>query len=180
MLFRSLRLQVERLRQSAQRNMRSARHRNAYHDAQRAYDSFQEEQLAFEEQSSDDLKGVYRQASKHCHPDVVPEAYREQAAATFQALEAAYEAGHSRAVHAIAEAPEKWGFPGRSASSCGEHEQAFGEVALRQAVSSLEASISALHRTEVYQAVADVEDLDALLVARKRELLRRLQALKRR
>jgi len=169
-----LRLQMERLRQAAQRHMRSARHRNAYHDAQRAYETFQEEQAAPGSVAPDDLKRRYRAASKRCHPDAVPEAYRQQAAATFQALESAYRAGHARAVHAIADALERWGFPALADAA-----EARDPEALRAAVSDLESAIDALRATDAYQTLAEAEDVDAALRARKEGLRQVLAELRR-
>ena len=167
-----LRLQMERLRRAAQRNMRSARHRNAYHDAQRAYEAFRDERPPADPEPPDDLKRRYRAASKRCHPDVVPEPYRAQAAATFQALESAYQAGHARAVRAIADALERWGFPTAPLADEG------GGAELRRAVSGLEAAIEGLRATDAYQALADAEDVDAALRAQKegfRQVLAELQ-----
>lgn len=173
-----LRLEVERLRRAAQRNMRSARHRNAYHDAQRAYETFQEQQLHPEAVVVDDLKDRYRRASKKCHPDVVPETFREQAAATFQALESAYKAGHTRAVRAIADALDRWGFP--TGPSQEERDAPQSAAELRRAVSDLDAAIESIRATEAYQVADEAEDVDALLRARKEELLRHLRRLRNR
>ena len=174
-----LRLQMERLRRAAQRNMRSARHRNAYHDAQRAYETFRDERPPPADPAApDDLKRRYRAASKRCHPDVVPEAYRAQAAATFQALESAYQAGHARAVRAIADALEQWGFP--TAPATGEHADERGGLELRRAVSALETAIASLRERDAYQALADAEDVDAALRARKEGLRQVLAELQRR
>ncbi len=170
-----LRLQMEHLRQAAQRHMQSAKHRNAYHDAQRAYETFQEEHSQ-SKPAPDLLKRHYRQASKRCHPDVVPEAYRAQAAATFQALESAYQAGHAEAVQAIATALDRWGFPREEPD--GRRTQSREVDDLQEAVSCVETAIEALQNTDVYRAVAEAEDVEALLEAQKRELLRRLRALK--
>jgi len=170
-----LRLQMERLRRTAQRHMRSARHRNAYHDAQRAYETFRDERSRPEAVAPDDLKRRYRAASKHCHPDAVPEAYRQQAAATFQALESAYQAGHARAVRAIADALEQWGFP-----ALADTEELRDPQALRKAVSDLESAIDALRATDAYQTLAEVEDVEAALRARKEGLRQVLAELQRR
>ncbi len=153
--------------------MRSARHRNAYHDAQREYESFREERLQSEPPADDDLQALYRAAGKRCHPDVVTSAYQDQAAATFQALDAAYQAGHVRAVRAIAEALERWGFPASEAE-----ETAPPISTLQQAVAELEADLEALRATDVYQAVGEETDVEAVLHAKKEKLLRMLAELR--
>lgn len=168
-----LRLQMERLRWAAQRNMRSARHRNAYHDAQRAYETFQEERVVPEAVATDELRRRYREASKRCHPDVVPDTYREEAAATFQALESAYEAGDVQSVRAIADALERWGFPKE-----GEAPKNRDAADLRRAISQLESDISTIEEQEAYQAAVAVDDVDALLRAWKKQLIQHLRDLR--
>ncbi|MFB6232067.1 MAG: hypothetical protein ABEL04_13025 [Salinibacter sp.] len=179
-----LRLQKERLKQAAQTRMRSARLRNAYHDAEEAYEAFRDRRQEVARaavESTSELKATYRRASKACHPDAVPDTYGDEAAATFQALESAYEAGQQRTVEAIADALEQWGFPEASVHSPRE-EDAGDQANLRRAVSALNASIDQLRESDVYQALSasgDV-DLESVIVARKRELQRRLQELQRR
>ena len=158
--------------------MRSARYRNAYHDAQRAYESFREHRAPAQSPTAD-LKALYRRASKRCHPDAVPTAYEEEAAATFQALDAAYQSGHARAVEAIAEALERWGFP-RTPDGSAETERTNDLRHLRRAISDLESSIQAIRGTDAYQDLAEAGDLDALLRARKEQLLTYLRNLQRR
>jgi len=172
-----LRLQVERLRRAAQRHMHSARHRNAYHEAQRSYEDFQEARVQ-SSSPSEDVKGLYRRASKRCHPDLVPAAYHDEAAATFQALEAAYEAGHEQAVEAIAEALQRWGFPRKADSQ--ERGRTHDLAHLRRAISDLEASIQAIQGTEAYRELKEAGDLDTLLQAQKQALRQQLREVKRR
>jgi len=175
MTERVLRRRVEQLKQEAQARMRSARARNAYHDAQRAYEDFQEGRTAPPVAlTPDEVRTRYRRASKQCHPDAVPDAYREQAAATFQALDAAYQAGHAAAVDAIARALDEWGFPARPAVTA---EEGPTIEQLSDAVSALEASIQSLRASDAYRDVQDAGTLDAAVEARKHELARRLQEL---
>lgn len=170
-----LRLRMEQLRRAAQRHMQSAKHRNAYHDAQQAYETFREARRPPEPPAEDDLKALYRAAGKQCHPDVVAAAYQEQAAETFQALDAAYQAGHGRAVRAIAEALERWGFP---TSSSDEQKESPTASDLEQAVADLEADLDALRATDAYQAVGEEADIEAVLQAKKETLIRILGELK--
>jgi len=179
-----LRLQMERLKDAAQARMRSARLRNAYHDAQEAYEAFQARRRqppTETTRSAPDLKATYRRATKLCHPDAVADAYRDEAAATFRALESAFDAEHPAAVRAIADSLETWGFP-RAPTASPESSQPDAEASLQQAVSELEASIERLRASEAYDAAtaAGDVDLESALEARKRRLRERLQELKRR
>ena len=179
-----LRLQMERLKEAAQARMRSARLRNAYHDAQDAYEQFQEQRADHPQPAGapdEDLKATYRRATKLCHPDAVADPYHEEAAATFQALESAYGASHPEAVRAIAEDLETWGFP-RAPSAPTDRSRAETAAFLRRAVSDLDASIERLQTSEAYQTMTEPDggDADSVVGARKRALQRRLHELERR
>jgi hypothetical protein len=167
-----LRLKMEHLRRRAQRHMQSAKHRNAYHEAQREYEAFRDERPRTESAGEDDLRARYRAASKRCHPDVVPDAYRAQAAATFQALESAYQAGHTQAVRAIAKSLDRWGFPDADSDEPGAPKRE-----LQRAVANLEEAIATIRASAAYQAVEDDKDAEAVLQARKEALRRVLQEL---
>lgn len=176
-----LRLQMERLKAAAQARMRSARLRNAYHDAQEAYEAFRERRAAAPPASAStktDLKATYRRAAKRCHPDAVPDAYREEAAATFRALESAYDADDAEAVRAIAADLDEWGFP-RSPSDEGGGQDA---SALHRAVSRLGTEIERLRASDAHRAVAEAgeADVEAVVQARKHALKERLWALQHR
>ena len=176
-----LRLQMERLKEAAQAQMRSARLRNAYHDARDAYEKFREQRAPdsrTELPSSEDINVTYRRAAKLCHPDAVPDSYRKEAAATFQALESAHDANHPEAVRAIADTLETWGFPD-APSATPAQSPSHAKAALRRALADLDASIEKLRASGAYQiTVAPDTDAEAAVGARKRILQQRLRELK--
>lgn len=179
-----LRLQMERLKEAAQKRMRSARLRNAYHDAQEAYESFQDrwnQDRPGPVQSDSTLKATYRRATKLCHPDAVADPYREEAAATFRALESAFDADHPAAVRAIAESLDTWGFP-RAPAAPPESTVSDTEATLQRAVSELGASIERLRASEAYETVttSGTAHPESAIGARKRALRERLRELKHR
>jgi hypothetical protein len=120
-----LTLRRDRLEQKAYAHRRSARLRNAFHDAQAKLERFREmmgastpgeatpdrddttaragAQASLTDAEQDALKAAFRAASKECHPDVVDPADREQATKVFHALREAYQAGNLRRVTEIAE-----------------------------------------------------------------------------
>jgi len=165
-----LRCQRDQLRRAAQRHVRSARLRNAYHEAQEAYEEFQNVRSARPASSSG--KALFRQAAKECHPDAVPAEYREEAAATFQHLEAAHTAGYSDAVRAIADALDEHGFPDPPTAN---EEAGPTPSQLNDAVSSLESSIQALRSTVAFRELTDAGSMDAAINARKLELARQMR-----
>lgn len=178
-----LRLQMERLKEAAQARMRSAKLRNAFHDAQAAYKQFQERRApsALADASGEDLKATYRRATKQCHPDAVADPYHEEAAATFQALESAYDANHAAAVRAIADDLDRWGFP-RAPSDAMDESMSDPVASLREAVADLDASIERLRSSEAHRTVSAGEDVDveSMVGAQKRALQERILELKRR
>jgi len=179
-----LRVRMERLKEVAQVRMRSARLRNAYHDAHDAYEEFRQQRAHDPDlaaASDEDLKATYRRATKLCHPDAVADPYHEEAAATFQALESAYDADQTEAVRAIAEDLDTWGFP-RPPSAPVDRSDVHAEASLRRAVSDLEASIEQLRASEAYRTATESAGADAESVvgARKQALLQKLRELKRR
>lgn len=178
-----LRLQMERLKEAAQTRMRSARLRNAYLDAQDAYEKFQNRRADTPSPDSpldEDLKATYRRATKRCHPDAVADPYHEEAAATFQALESSYDAGHAAAVRAIADDLDTWGFP-RAPSAPADEPEAASEASLRDAVSDLNASIERLRTSEAHRTVrkGGEMDVESIVGAQKRALQEQILELKR-
>ena len=169
-----LRVQRDHLRRAAQMHMRSARHRNAYHEAERAYNRFREHH-ASSSTSDQRHKAAYRKASKRCHPDRVSPQFRTQAEATFQALESAYDAGHGAAVDAIAQALETWGFPVRERADAVPQRPLED---LQAAVDELGDAIQHTQRGKAYQALQEAGGDDVLLESRKKTLLRHLRTLK--
>lgn len=178
-----LRLQKERLKEAAQKRMRNARLRNAYHDARDAHESFRKrrEQATHNSGQGDyNLKATYRRATKQCHPDTVADSYRNEAAATFRALESAFDAELPEAVEAIAEPLERWGFP-RAPSAPPESSVADAETTLQRALADLENSVERLRASDVYDAIiaAGNAEQETALEARKRALWERVRELKR-
>lgn len=171
-----LRLQRDRLRAAAQAHMRNARLRNAYHDAQQAYDAFQEAREGRRSYAPETIKALYRRATKHCHPDRVPAPYRAEAKATFQSLEAAYGAGDEPAVAAIANALEQWGFPRRTSAG---GDPGRSTEALSAAVASLEAAIQRLRSLDAYQDLQEAGDPEAAIEAQKHALVQQMRRLGR-
>lgn len=168
-----LRLQMERLKKAAQSQMRNARLRNAYHEARAEYEDFRDQHTQPESSTrEEDLKTTFRRGSKACHPDAVPDAYRDEAAATFRALENAYEGRHRRTVGAIVESLDKWGFP-RPTVARGEETQQ--RRTIRRALAALNDSIASLRATDSFQVIQEARDVEAAVDAEKERLARRLR-----
>lgn len=179
-----LRLQMERLKKAAQVRMRSAKLRNAYHDAQDAYEEFRQQRLRDSQArslSSEEVQATYRRASKRCHPDAVSDSYHEEAAATFQALESAYTADQPKAVRAIAEALDTWGFP-KAPAAPASSSRARTKAALQKAVSDIDDSIKRLYASEAYQVFEELgeETIESVVEAQRQSLQSRLVELKQR
>lgn len=176
-----LRVQKERLKAASQARRQSARLRNAYHDAEDAYEQFRAQISSSDVDDPEALKAAYRRATKRCHPDAVDDAYREEATATFRALESAYDAGEGAAVRSIADALEASGFPRSPAAPAEGPPDQEAEV-LSRAVSRLDASIEKLRSSTAYEAFrnAGEADVDAIVGAWREKLRTRLQEVRRR
>jgi hypothetical protein len=124
------------------------------------------------------LKDVYREASKRCHPDAVDPEKREAATETFHALQAAYESRNLDRVRRIARRLEAHGVGGPEAGSADARRDA--ERRLRRRVEAVRSSIEALRDTDAFRAVQDARSVDRYVERRARELRRQIRILRSR
>lgn len=173
-----LEIQAERKRQRAeeQSNNKDAqaeyeRAREEYEEYSRAVEDAQEEErIELTEEETDELKDLYRSASKKCHPDAVDEAHEEDAQELFIELQEAYEQNDLEAVRNIASRVERGAFGSRS-EEVDDVEKMEEEVErLQERVEDLEREIDALWASDAYQTITEVDDLDAYFADRKERL----------
>lgn len=173
-----LEIQAERKRQRAeeQSNNKDAqaeyeRAREEYEEYSRAVEDAQEEErIELTEEETDELKDLYRSASKKCHPDAVDEAHEEDAQELFIELQEAYEQNDLEAVRDIASRVERGAFGSRS-EEVDDVEKLEEEVErLQKRVEDLEREIDALWASDAYQTITEVDDLDAYFADRKERL----------
>jgi len=138
----------------------------------------EEERIELGDDEQDELKRLYREASKKCHPDVVSEEEKEEAETLFIELQEAYERSDLVAVRSIAERIEGGRLTPRS-TSVSTLERLEAEVKrLKQRIQSIRNEIDALQTSDAYQTLAGIEDFDAYFADQKDRLRARLDDLK--
>ena len=156
-------------------------HRAESDEAQRDYDDYRQSVpaalrvLTPDEQQT--LKSKFRQASKLCHPDKVPDAQKVQAERVFQDLKAAYAANDLDRVEALLRDLEKGVFASRGETLTRRDQLQSTHQALRHRRDELEATLQALKGSEAYQKIAQLTDWDAYFSNTKAQLEQQLNSL---
>jgi DnaJ-domain-containing protein 1 len=150
-------------------------------EAQQDYENFErsyQQQLkdtpqTLTEDEQQQLKAAYRKASRLCHPDKLADEFKAQGTEFFKALNEAY---RNQDLQRVAEILQhlKTGKPlSRASDSINDKEALKTKIAdLRKRITELEAEITALQNSEIYQRIQEIED-------RERYFAELEQALKR-
>lgn len=182
-----LRLQTEKKRQRVEEQPEDQEAQAEYEEAKAEYEEYsraveeaqEKERIELTEEEEDELKTLYRKASKQCHPDAVEEDREEEARELFVELQEAYERNDLDAVRRIAKQIEAGvAFASRS-EEIDEVERLEAEVErLRERVDELEREIEALRVSDPYQTLSEVDDLDEYFASRKERLRDELEHLR--
>jgi chromosome segregation ATPase len=173
-----LEIQVEKKRERAEEYPEDEEAKAKYEQARKEHEEYsqtvedaqEEERIELTEEETDELKDLYRSASKQCHPDAVEEANEEEAQELFVELQEAYEQNDLEAVRNIASRVERGAFGSRS-EEVDDVEKMEEEVErLQEHVEELEREIDALQESDAYQTITDVDDLDVYFADRKERL----------
>lgn len=155
-------------------------------EAQQDYENFERsyqqqlkdtpQTLTAEEQQQ--LKAAYRKASRLCHPDKLAEEFKAQGAEIFKALNDAYRHQDLARVLEILQHLET-GKPLSSASdSINDKEALKAKIAdLRKRLAELEAEITALQNSEIYQQIQEIEDRESYFAELEEQLQLELKTL---
>lgn len=154
-------------------------------EAQRDYDDYRQSVpdvppaplrvLTSDEQQA--LKSKFRQASKLCHPDKVPDAQKAQAERVFQDLKTAYAANDLNRVEALLRDLERGVFASRGETLTRRDQLQSTHQALRHRRDELEATLQVLKGSEAYQKIAQLTDWDAYFSNTKAQLEQQLNSL---
>jgi hypothetical protein len=173
-----LEIQVEKKLERAEERPEDEEAKAEYEQARKEHEEYsravedaqEEERIELTEEETDELKDLYRSASKKCHPDAVDEAHEEDAQELFVELQEAYEQNDLEAVRNIASRVERGAFGSRS-EEVDDVEKMEEEVErLQERVEDLEREIDALRASDAYQTITEVDDLDAYFADRKERL----------
>lgn len=181
------RIQAEKKRQRAEEKPKDSEARAEYEEAKAEYEEYSraveeaqaEVRIELTEEEEDELKTLYRKASKQCHPDAVEENRKEEARELFLELDEAYERNDLDSVRRIAEQIEEGVAFGSRSEEIDEVERLEAEVErLRGRVDELEKEIKELRSSDPYQILSEVDDLDEYFEGRKERLRDELDRLR--
>jgi len=119
-----------------------------------------------------ELKNKFRQASKLCHPDKVPDEQKKLAEQTFIELKTAYEANDLATVNRIVSDLEKHIFASNSVVLTQKEKLVSHLSILSQKRQQLEEILLSLKNSEAYLKISHIQDLNVYFSETKSALLR--------
>ncbi|WP_395735235.1 hypothetical protein [Prosthecobacter sp.] len=143
-------------------------------EAQQDFDDFQKESTAQEaenartkwdlsEEEQQELKKLFRSASKKCHPDVVPVEHQAAAAAMFRDLTEAYQTGNLVRVRHLAAQAAAGVFTAAAGASAADQKATLQAriQAVRSALEKVRADLAAVQQSAAYHVMSQHPDWDA-------------------
>ena len=143
-------------------------------EAQQDFDDFQKESTAQEaedartkwdlsEEEQQELKKLFRSASKKCHPDVVPVEHQAAAAAMFRDLTEAYQTGNLVGVRHLAAQAAAGVFTAAAEASAADQKATLQAriQAVRSALEKVRADLAAVQQSAAYHVMSQHPDWDA-------------------
>ena len=127
----------------------------------------------FELSDSDqiNLKKLYRRASKLCHPDVVADELKNEAAEVFNKLNKAYEENNIKTVRDILEKLEQGEMLIPASDSLSDKKRLKHKIQeMRQQISAIIKDIEMLKQDETYQTIMKIQDWDKYFAEIKTQL----------
>ncbi len=173
LIIRILKLRAERAKTEEER--KEAEEDRAEYEA--GYEEHRDEVVhTLTAQEKEDLKQLYRQASKLCHPDMVASEHQHEAAKWFVALKDAYEHNDMIKVKEIMERLQRGTAFGSMVESISEVERLRAWVnEYRARVNELLREIVAIKSRDEYRTVAAISDWDTYFAETKTKLQSELQ-----
>lgn len=156
-------------------------------EAQQDYEQYEQQytetpkehipELSAEEQK--ELKSLYRQATKLCHPDMVSEQDQQIAQIVFAALQEAYERNDLEQVREISdELQTRKVFVGKHQSITEKDKLQIEINLLRKRLNELNQALQILRTAESYQTISQITDWDSYFADTKTQLQDELVRLK--
>src|SRR5690606_28382158 len=127
-----------------------------------------------------EIKKLYRQASKLCHPDIVPEKFRVEAEEIFKRLIKAYEENDLEKVKEIFYALQNGEYNLTKSDTINEKTLLKIEISkLRNILLEIDRKIDELKITDSYKLILQIEDIDLYFENTKIALLEELKFLQK-
>lgn len=163
LMLQLLKLRQDQLREEAENDPDKE---EKYQEAETDYKSYQQKHeeeskttiLDLNEEQADDLKDLYRKASKLCHPDRVTEEFKEQATAMFIRLKDAFDQNDIELVEALYAELRARNLEADQSDSISDKDQLKQYIQkLRMELQSLEKELGDLKTSEHYGVVVSDE-----------------------
>lgn len=139
--------------------------RHNFEEFQSEYEDVRErEQNRFElsEEEKIELKKLYREAGKLCHPDIVPEEVRAKATEIMQRLNEAYTKHDLESIRKILESLENGAFLKPASDIINDIAILRARIEeIRKKIEALEADIATIEENETFKTIQEIDDRDA-------------------
>jgi hypothetical protein len=182
LIINILKLRKERLKYEAIDNENK---RKEYEEAEKEYNQYNSQFkntkniiiIDLDETQKKELKSIYRNASKLCHPDVVDDIFKKEAEQLFKELNDANASNNLDKVKEIYENLKKGIFKSHSQSINEKAEILRVVLKLRIKRNQLEEIVNNIKSSEVFKTVSSIEDFDSYFIEIKEKLLEELSEL---
>lgn len=158
-----------------------------YRQAQQEYDDFESDFMHSTEhevatltpEEQQELKAMFRACTKLCHPDVVADENKQEAAEVFNKLNQAYECNNMQAVKEVYENLQQGSYAAASDTLNDVQKMHRSVVTMRTKLSSLSKEIRVLRSSEVYNEITGISDWDEYFTLLKEQMQDEYERLKR-
>jgi hypothetical protein len=160
--------------------------------AQQDFDDFQKESAAQEaedartkwdlsEEGQQELKKLFRSASKKCHPDVVPTEHQAAAAAMFRELSEAYQTGNLVRVRQLAAQTSAGVFTVAAEATAADQKATLQARihAARSALKKARAELAAVQQSEAFHVMSQHPEWNAYFSAQAAKIDQEIERLAR-
>jgi len=157
-----------------------------FEEAQREYEEFEadfktsseKEVATLSPEEQQEIKAMFRACTKLCHPDVVADEYKDEAAVAFHKLADAYDCNDMETVKEVYRNLQKGIFAATSDTLNDVQRMHRSLVTMRSKLSDLAKQIRLVRNTEVYREVAAIADWDEYFATAKQQMQDELERLK--
>jgi len=179
-----LKIKKEKLREKAKKDKRfKSEHKDAENDYERFHKQNQETKkkrlVYLSAEQREELKRMFRRASKFCHPDVVADELKEKLTRLFVRLKNAYDESDIEEVGRILHQVDGRNGVMMKIESLTETDKlrTYAQT-LRKSITELRDEVEQLKTSDTYQIITSITDMDEYFSEKKVRLEAELQALK--
>ena len=175
-------LEILKLRQAKFKN-----DQQKYEEAAKDYENYNQQaarekekkQFEITDEKKQELKMKFRKASKLCHPDMVSDELKEEAAKVFIDLKNASEANDLQRVTDILDNLEKGNSFTAGSETISEKEKLLAQIEkLKMQVQALEREIEGIENSDTYKVIISIDDLNEYFSKLKVKLSKELESLR--